>query len=185
MRLAELESVIEAILFVTGEAVPLGTIADAVNMDKATTKAIINTLADKYLSEKRGMQIIEIDGAYQMCTAPECFEFIRNLYKTPQKQGLTQALLETLAIIAYKQPITKAQIEEVRGVNADHAVYKLTEKGLVQEVGRLDVPGRPILFGTTTEFLRFFGFKSTSELPPLDEGISLSDDELDGLMKDS
>lgn len=185
MRLAELEAIIEAILFVTGEAVPLGTIADAINMDKATTKAIINTLSDKYLTEKRGMQIIEIEDGYQMCTSPECFEAIRSLYKSPQKQGLTQSLLETLAIIAYKQPITKAQIEEIRGVNADHAVYKLTEKGLVCEVGRKDVPGRPILFGTTTEFLRFFGFKSVNDLPPLDEGISLSDEEMDDIMKES
>lgn len=185
MRLAELEAVVEAILFVTGEAVPLNAIADVINMDKATTKAIINSLADKYVSEKRGMQIIEIDGAYQMCTAPECFEFIRNLYKSPQKQGLTQSLLETLAIIAYKQPITKAQIEEIRGVNADHAVNKLVEKGLVCETGRMGVPGRPILFGTTKEFLRFFGFRSTSDLPPLDDGISLSDEELKDIMKDS
>ena len=123
----------------------------------------------EYETEKRGIRIVEIDNAYQMCTAAECFEFIRNMYKSPKRQGMTQALLETLAIIAYKQPITKAQIEEIRGVSADHAVNKLLEKNLICETGRLNVPGKPILFGTTNEFLRYFGFKSTNELPPLQE----------------
>ena len=89
------------------------------------------------------------------------------MYKSPNRQGLTQALLETLAIIAYKQPITRAQIEEIRGVSAEHAVSKLVEKKLVCEVGRMDSPGKPIMFGTTNEFLRYFGFKSIKELPPL------------------
>ncbi len=168
MKLSELEAIIESILFISGEAVPLGVIAQTIHMDKATTKAIIQTLADRYQQEKRGIQVVEIDGAYQMCTAPQCFEFIRNMYKSPVKQGLSQSLLETLAIIAYKQPITKGQIEEIRGVNADHAVNKLVEKRLVCEVGRMDTPGKPILFGTTKEFLRYFGFKSTKDLPPLE-----------------
>lgn len=168
MKIAEIESVIEALLFVSGEAVPLSTIAQTVELDKATTKAIIKTLAEKYEKEKRGIRIIEIENGYQMCTAAECFEFIRNMYKSPKRQGMTQALLETLAIIAYKQPITKAQIEEIRGVSADHAVNKLLEKNLICETGRLDTAGKPILFGTTNEFLRYFGFKSTSELPPLE-----------------
>ena len=104
-----------------------------------------------------------------MCTAAECFEYIRNMYKSPQRQGLTQSLLETLAIIAYKQPMTRAQVEEIRGVNSDHAVTKLLEKRLICEVGRADPPGKPILFGTSKEFLRYFGFKSIRELPPLEE----------------
>lgn len=169
VKLTELEAVVEALLFISGEAVPLPTIAQTIELDKATTKAIIRTLAEKYETEKRGIRIVEIDNAYQMCTAAECFEFIRNMYKSPKRQGMTQALLETLAIIAYKQPITKAQIEEIRGVSADHAVNKLLEKNLICETGRLNVPGKPILFGTTNEFLRYFGFKSTNELPPLQE----------------
>ena len=169
MKLTELEAVIEALLFIAGEAVPLSTIAHTIEMDKATTRAMIRVLVDKYEKEKRGIRIVEIEGAYQMCTAAECFEFIRNMYKSPQRQGLTQALLETLAIIAYKQPITKAQIEEVRGVSAEHAVNRLAEKGLVCETGRLNTPGKPILFGTTNEFLRYFGFKSIKELPALEE----------------
>ncbi|HIT86344.1 MAG TPA: SMC-Scp complex subunit ScpB [Candidatus Coprocola pullicola] len=169
MKLTELEAVAEALLFISGEAVPIGVIAQTMEMDKATTKAIVMALAEKYEKEKRGLRIIEIDNGYQMCTAAECFEYIRNMYKSPKRQAMTQALLETLAIIAYKQPITKAQIEEIRGVSADHAVNKLMEKKLICETGRLNVPGKPILFGTTNEFLRYFGFKSTNELPPLKE----------------
>ena len=184
MNLKELEAVIESILFISGDAVSLGTIAKTIDMDKATTKAIINSLADKYSSEGRGIQVLEIDGAYQMCTSPKCFEYIRNMYKNPQRQGLTQALLETLAIIAYKQPITKAQIEEIRGVNADHAVNKLVEKNLVCEKGRLDGPGKPILFGTTKDFLRYFGFTSTSELPPLEDDVEEDFNDVDKVQGD-
>ncbi len=165
MKLSELEAVVESILFVSGDAVELSVIAEAIEMDKATTKAIIKALADKYEDEKRGIRIVELEGAYQMCTAPQCFEFIRNIYKSSSRQGLTQALLETLAIVAYKQPITKAQIEEIRGVSAEHAVNKLIEKGLICEIGRLDAPGKPITFGTTKAFLRYFGLASSNELP--------------------
>lgn len=167
MKLNELEAVLEALLFVSGGAVSLSTMSKTINMDRATTRAIINALSDKYAEESRGLQIIELEDAYQMCTAPQCFEYLRGAFKPAEKQGLSQSLLETLAIVAYKQPITKGQIEEIRGVSADHAVNKLVEKGLVCETGRLDVPGRPILFGTTKEFLRYFGFASLNELPAL------------------
>lgn len=177
MRLSELEAVVESLLFISGEAVPLTAIAQTIEMDKATAKAIIHTLADKYENESRGIRIVEINGAYQMCTAAECFEYIRNMYKSPNRQGLTQALLETLAIIAYKQPITRAQIEEIRGVSAEHAVSKLVEKKLVCEVGRMDSPGKPIMFGTTNEFLRYFGFKNIAELPELEEASKTEDDD--------
>ena len=169
MRLSELEAVVESLLFISGEAVPLTSIAQTIEMDKATAKAIIHTLADKYEEEKRGIRIVEVNGAYQMCTAAECFEYIRNMYKSPNRQGLTQAVLETLAIVAYKQPITKGQIEEIRGVSAEHAVSKLMERKLVCEVGRMDSPGKPILLGTTNDFLRYFGFKNIGELPALKE----------------
>ena len=169
MRLSELESVVEALLFIAGDAVPLASIAQTIELDKATAKAVVQSVADKYEREKRGLRIVEIDGAFQMCTAAECFEYIRNMYKSPQRQGLTQALLETLAIVAYKQPITKTQIEEIRGVGAEHAISRLLEKRLICEVGRMDTPGRPLLFGTSSEFLRYFGFKSIGELPPLEE----------------
>ena len=115
-----------------------------------------------------------------MCTAAECFEYIRSMYQSPQRQGLTQSLLETLAIIAYKQPMTRAQVEEIRGVNSDHAVTKLLEKRLICEVGRADTPGRPTLFGTSREFLRYFGFQSIGDLPPLKE-----EEELGAQVQDS
>ncbi|MBM6828155.1 SMC-Scp complex subunit ScpB [Anaerotignum lactatifermentans] len=177
MRLAQLEAVVESLLFISGEAVSLSAIAQTIEMDKATARAIIQSLADKYEEEHRGIRIVEINDAYQMCTAAECFEYIRNMYKSPQRQGLTQSLLETLAIIAYKQPITKGQIEEIRGVSADHAVNKLVEKKLVCEVGRQNTPGKPILFGTTDDFLRYFGFKSVGELPPLEEEMTEETEE--------
>ncbi len=165
--LTEFEAVIEAFLFISGEAMSLGEISKTIEMDKATTKAIILSLANKYEADKRGIRIIEVDGSYQMCTAAECFSFIRGAVQNQQRQGLTQPLLETLAIIAYKQPITKAQIEEIRGVSAEHAVNKLVEKGLVCEAGRQDTPGKPILFETTKAFLRYFGFESLKQLPEL------------------
>lgn len=180
MRLSELEAVVEALLFISGEAVPLTAIAQTIEMDKATTKAIIHTLADKYEEEKRGIRIIALEDAYQMCTAAEYFEYIRNMYKSPSRQGLSQSLLETMAIVAYKQPITRAQIEEIRGVSAEHAVSKLVEKKLICEVGRMDSPGKPILFGTTNEFLRYFGFKNIKELPELKEKDELAEDSAEG-----
>ena len=161
MRLSELEAVVESLLFIAGDAVPLASIAQTIEWDQATTRAVVLSLADKYEKEKRGLRIVEIADAYQMCTAAECFEYIRNMYKSPQRQGLTQSLLETLAIIAYKQPMTRAQVEEIRGVNSDHAVTKLLEKRLICEVGRADTPGKPILFGTRNfcgiSALRVFG----------------------------
>ena len=151
------EAIIEAILFTMGESVELDKIANAIELDKQETKKKIEALQQKYEQEERGIQIIELDGAYQMCTKNEMYEY------------LTDVLLETLSIIAYKQPITKAEIEKIRGVSCDHAVSKLVEYNLVNEVGRLDAPGRPMLFGTTEEFLRSFGVHSIDELPVLNE----------------
>lgn len=177
MKIEEMESVIEAMLFVSGTDVSLTDIANALNMDKSTTRAVIRALSDKYVTQKRGLRIIELDNSFQMCSAPECFEYVSSLCKIPRQQFMTQALLETLSIIAYKQPVTKAQIEEIRGVNADHAVNRLVERGLVCEVGRLDAPGKPLLFGTTKEFLRYFGLRSPKDLPVLEELSSAKADE--------
>lgn len=177
MRLSELEAVVESLLFIAGDAVPLASIAQTIELDKATARAVVLALADKYEKEKRGLRIVEVEGAYQMCTAAECFEYIRNMYKSPQRQGLTQALLETLAIIAYKQPITRVQVEEIRGVSSDRAISKLMEKRLICEVGRGDTPGRPMLFGTSSDFLRYFGFKNIGELPPLEEDADAENGE--------
>lgn len=160
-----LEGAIEAILFSAGESVEVGRIAKAIGQDKSTTEKLIRNLMLKYQGEERGIKIIELDGAFQMCTKQEYYEYLVEIALQPKKATLTEVMLETLSIIAYKQPVTKQEIEKIRGVKCDHAINKLVEYNLVQEVGRLDAPGRPILFGTTEDFLRSFGVQSTEELP--------------------
>lgn len=167
MILTEYEAVIESILFLSGEIVSLQDISKLIDLDTLTTKSIIESLKNKLDDEKRGIRILDIDNGYQMCTSPECFSYIKKIYDSSKKPKITPVLLETLSIIAYKQPVTKSEIEEIRGVNSDHAVNKLMEYNLICETGRADTPGRPILFGTTDEFLRFYGFKSKEDLPPL------------------
>lgn len=161
------EAIIEAILFTMGDSVELNRIADAIELDREQTREIIRRMQEHYESEDIGVRIIELDGAYQMCTKPEMYEYLIRIAKQPKKRVLTDVLLETLSIIAYKQPVTKSEIEKIRGVSSDHAVSKLVEYNLVQELGRLDAPGRPLLFGTTEEFLRSFGVQSIDELPVL------------------
>lgn len=165
MELKLVEAQIEAILFTMGEAVELERIAGAIDHDIETTRKILQNMADQYENEERGIHIIELDGAYQLCTKSTMYETIIKITHIPKKHILTDVLLETLSIIAYKQPITKLQIEAIRGVKSDHAVNKLVEYNLVCELGRMDVPGRPILFGTTEEFLRSFGLQSLDSLP--------------------
>jgi segregation and condensation protein B len=169
VEIKQVEAQIEAILFTLGEAVELERIAGAVDHDLETTKKILHNMMDRYSSEERGIQLIELEGAYQLCTKPSMYETIIKITNIPKRHVLTDVLLETLSIIAYKQPITKQQIEAIRGVKSDHSVNKLVEYNLVQEVGRLDAPGRPILFGTTEEFLRYFGLQTLEDLPVMDQ----------------
>lgn len=161
------EAIIEAILFTMGESVELEKIASAIELDKKETKKILEQMMKHYEDDSTGLQIIELNGAYQMCTKSEMYEYLIKIAKQPKRHALTDVLLETLSIIAYKQPITKVEIEKIRGVSCDHAVNKLVEYNLVCELGRLDAPGRPLLFGTTEEFLRSFGVHSIDELPTL------------------
>ena len=168
MEIKKLQGVIEAILFTMGESVEWERIAAAIEHDEETTRKLINGLMDQYAEEGRGIRIIELDRSYQMCTKKEMYEYLIRIAKQPKRYVLTDVLLETLSIIAYKQPVTKLEIEKIRGVKSDHAVNKLVEYGLVEEVGRLDAPGRPLLFGTTEEFLRRFSVQSLDELPTLD-----------------
>ena len=153
VEINKLEGIIEAVLFVMGDSVELSKIASAIEHDEDTTRKIIHRMMDKYESEDRGIRIIELEDAFQMCTKKEMYEYLIRVAKQPKKYVLTDVLLETLSIIAYKQPVTKLEIEKIRGVKSDHAVNKLVEYNLVCECGRLDAPGRPILFGTTEEFL--------------------------------
>ncbi|MCR5677060.1 MAG: SMC-Scp complex subunit ScpB [Agathobacter sp.] len=161
------KSIIEAILFTMGDSVELDKIANAIELDKKETKRLIDELQQEYETSDRGISITELDGSYQMCTKQEMYEYLIKIAKQPAKRQLTDVLLETLSIIAYKQPVTKSEIEKIRGVSSDHAVNKLVEYNLVCELGRLDAPGRPLLFGTTEDFLRSFGVHSIDELPVL------------------
>lgn len=156
---------IEAILFAMGGSVELKKLAQAIGHDEETTKKIIRQMMDRYEKEDRGIRIIELEASFQMCTKKEMYEYLIRVAKQPKKQVLTDVLLETLSIIAYKQPVTKLEIEKIRGVKSDHAVSKLVEYDLVEEVGRMDAPGKPLLFGTTEEFLRRFSVHSLDELP--------------------
>ncbi|MCF2668648.1 MULTISPECIES: SMC-Scp complex subunit ScpB [Lachnospiraceae] len=167
VEINKLEGIIEAVLFVMGDSVELSKIASAIEHDEDTTRKIIHRMMDKYESEDRGIRIIELEDAFQMCTKKEMYEYLIRVAKQPKKYVLTDVLLETLSIIAYKQPVTKLEIEKIRGVKSDHAVNKLVEYNLVCECGRLDAPGRPILFGTTEEFLRRFSVQSVEDLPSL------------------
>ena len=161
------KAIIESILFTMGESVELSKIAAAIELDKNETKPLLDELIQAYESADRGIAIMELDGSYQMCTKPEMYEYLIRIAKQPKHRALTDVLLETLSIIAYKQPITRVEIEKIRGVSCDHAVNKLLEYNLIQELGRLDAPGKPLLFGTTEEFLRSFGVHSIDELPVL------------------
>lgn len=161
------KAVIEAILFTMGESVELEKIADALELDKNKTKKLIEEMQEELNNSKRGVTIMELDGSYQMCTKTEMYEYLIRIAKQPKKRVLTDVLLETLSIIAYKQPVTRVEVEKIRGVSSDHAISKLVEYNLVCELGRLDAPGRPLLFGTTEEFLRSFGVHSVDELPVL------------------
>lgn len=162
------EAAIEAILFTMGDSVEIEKIANALEISKKQVIKIVSEMQEKLTSEDRGVRIIELEGSYQLCTKPEMYDVLVKIAKQPRKQVMTDVLMETLSIIAYKQPITKGEIERIRGVKCDHAVNKLVEYELVQEVGRLETPGRPLLFGTTEEFLRRFGVDSSDNLPAID-----------------
>lgn len=167
MEIKKLQSAIEAILFTMGDSVELGKLAAAIEHDEETTRKLIHNMMDRYDTDDRGIRIIELDNAFQLCTKKEMYEYLIRVAKQPRKYVLTDVLLETLSIIAYKQPVTKLEIEKIRGVKSDHAVNKLVEYGLVEETGRLEAPGRPLLFGTTEEFLRRFSVHSLDDLPTL------------------
>lgn len=169
MNIKQLEAVVEAILFTMGESVEVERLAAALEHDEETVRKIIRSMMTRYDEEDRGVHIIELDGAFQMCTKPELYDYLVKIAHTPKKHVLTDVLLETLSIIAYKQPITRLEIEKIRGVSCSHAVNKLVEYGLICEAGRLDAPGRPITFATTEEFLRYFGSESLDDLPILNQ----------------
>ena len=161
------EAIIEAVLFTMGNSVELRQLAIAIDQSEDIAKRVVLHLQKRYEEEKRGMRILELENAYQMCTCQDYYENLIRVAVAPKKHVLTDVILETLSIIAYRQPVTKMEISKIRGVNSDHAVNRLVEYGLVYEAGRLDAPGRPALFATTEEFLRRFGVSSMVDLPTM------------------
>lgn len=161
------EAIIEAVLFTMGNSVELRQLAAAIDQEESVTKQVVEHLKKRYEQDNRGMQIIALEDSYQMTTRAKYYENLIRVAAAPKKHVLTEVTLETLSIIAYKQPVTKVEISRIRGVSSDHAVNRLVEYGLVCEVGRLDAPGRPALFATTEEFLRRFGVTSTVDLPSI------------------
>ena len=167
-----IKAAVEAVLFATGSAVEKDKLCKALGTEekpysKKELERICKEMIEEYDAEDRGIRLIEVGDKYQLCTKNEYYDILASIVNMPKKHVLTDVLLETLSIIAYKQPVTRAEIEKIRGVSCSHAVNRLMEYNLVDEVGRLDAPGHPILFGTTDDFLRSFGIASMDELPSI------------------
>ncbi len=169
-----IKGAIETLLFVSEKPITLDQIKavlETVNM--ADIKKTIQSLQKEYEDQERGMTLVEIAGGFQMMSNPQYAQYLRNFYKTRHKEKLSKPALETLAIVAYKQPVTRSDVELIRGVNSDAVVAHLADKELVKVVGRKDIPGRPFIYGTTKQFLEYFGLKSLEDLPRLEEFLSL------------
>lgn len=160
--------ILESLLFIADEPVEIDHLAEVLGLDKETIAAIIEELAKEYSG--RGIRLQRLGGKIQMVSAPEAAPYVEKFLETKPARKLSQAALETLAIIAYLQPITRARIEAIRGVNCDGVIRSLLSKGLIEEVGHLDSPGKPALYGTTFQFLKYFGLERLEDLPPLEEG---------------
>lgn len=161
------QAILESILFAMGDSVEISRLAGVIEEDAKTTREYLKDMQSQYQAENRGIELIELEDAVQLCTKNDMYEYLVKIAKTPRKYVLSDTQLETLSIIAYKQPVTKLEIENIRGVSCDFSVNKLLEYNLIQELGRKDAPGRPMLFGTTEQFLRSFGVKSLEELPEI------------------
>lgn len=169
---------IEAILFVAGDAVEIRDLARALNMDEKTVQALLKEIGSEYDFHQRGFLLKRFGSKVQLATRPLYAEDVVRLLQPVQKQSLTQAAMETLAVVAYRQPVTRAEVEQIRGVKCDYSLQSLTAKGLIREIGRKETIGRPILFGTTDEFLSRFGIENLEQLPPLpDQEKDLTEDE--------
>lgn len=159
---------IEAILFTMGEPIEDSVIAEALKISETDARLYLKEIQEEYESDDHGIRLIELNNSWQFVTKPDYYEQLIAIASRPKKPVLTDVLMETLSIISYRQPVTKGEVEKIRGVNSDHAVNRLVEYGLVKEVGRMNAPGRPMLFGTTDEFLRRFGFSCLEDMPRMD-----------------
>lgn len=162
-------SIIESLLFVSGEPLGVKQIASILECSVGFTKDLLDEMIKLYDTKNRGIKIINVNDSYTLVTKSENSDYIEKLLGNNSRQSLSQAALETLAIVSYKQPITRIDIDEIRGVKSDRAISNLVEKKLIKECGRLEVPGRPILYGTTDEFLKYFGLENIEQMPALDE----------------
>ena len=169
MEQAELQRIIEAILFAAGERVELSRLAMVLETDEQDVKTAVEELADNLAFERRGIRIIRLEDGYQMVSSGEMADYITKALETRKPPKLSASQLEALTIIAYYQPATKAMVEQIRGVDSSYSVSALLNKKLIEDAGRLNVPGRPILYRTTPDFLRTFGLSSLEELPPIDK----------------
>ena len=172
MELKEIESAIEGILFAAGEPVGVERLCLALEIDRDTADAVCRRLADQYSYERRGIRLLRLDNSYQLCSAPEYAGPIRKAFESRRPARLSQPALEVLAIIAYYQPATRAYVDQIRGVDSSYTISLLLERDLIEESGRLAVPGRPILYRTTRNFLRSFGLGSLDELPELPDATA-------------
>ncbi len=160
---------IEAILFVAGDAVEIRDLARALDLDEKKVQTLLKEIGSEYDYRQRGFMLKRFGSKVQLATRPMYAEDVIHLLQPVQRQSLTQAAMETLAVVAYRQPVTRAEVEQIRGVKCDYSLQSLTAKGLIQEIGRKETIGRPILFGTTDEFLSRFGIENLEQLPPLPE----------------
>jgi len=167
LEMKELESAVEAILFASGEAVHIDRICLALNLDRISTEEILRRLGDTYSFERRGIRLLRMEDKWQLCSAPEYADMIRRAFEVRKPAKLSQPALEVLSVIAYHQPATRAQVDQIRGVDSSYTVSLLLERDLIEECGRLQVPGRPRLYRTTENFLRSFHLSSLKDLPPL------------------
>lgn len=164
-----IKGIIECILFAAGDPISYKELSEMLEIPEGRTKKVVEDMNRDYKNTNRGLYIVEFNNKLQLSTKPEYGVYVKKLVKPEGRQNLSQAAMETLAIISYRQPITRIDIDELRGVRSDRAVATLLEKGLIKECGRLDTVGRPILYGTTEDFLKYFGFKNIKELPELIE----------------
>lgn len=167
MEINKSKGVIESILFSAGREVKITELMSALEASSEEIITVVESMKEDYKNEERGLQIINVGEAYQLCTKQEYYEYLYSIFDKRNKPNLSQAAIETLAIIAYNPKITRAEIEAIRGVNSDGTIYKLLDYNLIEETGKLDAPGKPGTYGVTSEFLRVFGFENLNELPDL------------------
>ena len=167
MEINKIKAIIEAILFAAGREVTKKELVLALEISEEEIEKIISNMQEDYKNDDRGIEIIKVDDAYTLCTKKELYKYIYSVLDKRVKPKLSNASLETLAIIAYNQRITRTEIEAIRGVSADACVYKLLEYGLIEEAGKVDMPGKPMSYKTTNEFLKMFGYGSLEDLPKL------------------